>query len=378
MALANVRYCPESKTGTGNVTEFKATRESEQNNDESYDRLLNQIAELVQAGETVDVDSLVQHVPKYGDRLRKAIPSIKALAQLGLTDLLQFESIPDRLAQLGDYRIVKELGRGGMGIVYEAEQVSLGRPVALKVLPFAAILDERRLQRFRNEARAAALLDHPGIVGIYSVGNELGVNYYAMQLIRGRSLAEMITGLRQIYESSDAASRDQLLKTDLSLTRPDAAGPCIASAETIEIEADKFQQSGNDARGSKRKRTAGADAPFFRSAAQLAIEAAQALDFAHSQGIVHRDIKPANLLISDAGQLRIADFGLAKIEADGAPSRTSPPSGRGWRSKDNTPRTYRWHLNRCATAGSIRRIKSSPSMLRHPGPMIHADSNGIC
>ncbi len=93
------------------------------------------------------------------------------------------------LATLGDFRIVREIGRGGMGVVYEAEQLSLGRRVALKVLPFAAMLDKLQVKRFKNEARAAATLDHPNIVAIYTVGEERGVHFYAMQLIEGRSLA---------------------------------------------------------------------------------------------------------------------------------------------------------------------------------------------
>ena len=97
---------------------------------------------------------------------------------------------------LGDYRIVREIGRGGMGVVYEAEQISLGRRVALKVLPFAAMLDERQLKRFRNEARAAATLDHPHIVPVHAIGCERGVHFYAMSLVNGRTLAQVIADLR--------------------------------------------------------------------------------------------------------------------------------------------------------------------------------------
>src|SRR5262249_26704897 len=89
-------------------------------------------------------------------------------------------------------RIVREVGRGGMGIVYEAEQLSLGRRVALKVLPFAATMDPRQLQRFQNEARAAAQLHHTNIVPVYAVGCEGGVHYYAMQFIEGQTLADVI------------------------------------------------------------------------------------------------------------------------------------------------------------------------------------------
>ena len=95
---------------------------------------------------------------------------------------------------LGDFRIIREVGRGGMGVVYEAEQISLGRRVALKVLPFAATMDPKQLQRFHNEAKAAASLHHEHIVPVYAVGCERGVHYYAMQFIDGTTLAEVIAG----------------------------------------------------------------------------------------------------------------------------------------------------------------------------------------
>jgi serine/threonine protein kinase len=97
---------------------------------------------------------------------------------------------------LGDFRVLREIGRGGMGIVYEAEQVSLGRRVALKVLPFAAALDPKQLQRFKNEAQAAACLHHTNIVPVFGVGCERGVHYYAMQYIEGQTLAQVIADLR--------------------------------------------------------------------------------------------------------------------------------------------------------------------------------------
>src|SRR5262249_32885555 len=93
---------------------------------------------------------------------------------------------------LGDFRILREGGRGGMGVVYEAEQLSLGRRVALKVLPFAAALDARQLQRFKIEAQAAASLHHPNIVPVHAIGFDRGVHYYAMQFIEGQTVAAAI------------------------------------------------------------------------------------------------------------------------------------------------------------------------------------------
>src|SRR5436853_4085456 len=105
---------------------------------------------------------------------------------------------PAENQRLGDYRILRELGRGGMGVVYEARQISLNRRVALKVLPFAAALDPRQLQRFHNEAQAAAGLHHTHIVPVFAVGVERGVHYYAMQFIEGHTLAALIRERRYL------------------------------------------------------------------------------------------------------------------------------------------------------------------------------------
>ena len=105
---------------------------------------------------------------------------------------------PPAIGQLGDFRLLREVGRGGMGVVYEAEQISLRRRVALKVLPFAAAIDARQLQRFKNEALAAANLRHKSIVSVHAVGTERGVHYYAMEFIEGQSLATLIAELRTL------------------------------------------------------------------------------------------------------------------------------------------------------------------------------------
>ena len=124
-------------------------------------------------------------------------------------------------APLGDFRLVREIGRGGMGIVYEAVQLSLGRRVALKVLPFAAALDPKQLQRFKNEAQAAAHLHHTNIVPVYAVGAERGVHFYAMQLIEGHNLAAVIADLRRPACAGDEWHPFQTLgRADRSLSCP--------------------------------------------------------------------------------------------------------------------------------------------------------------
>jgi serine/threonine protein kinase/tetratricopeptide (TPR) repeat protein len=188
---------------------------------------------------------------------------------------------------LGDFRILREIGRGGMGIVYEAEQISLGRRVALKVLPFSATMDPRQLQRFHNEARAAAGLHHTNIVPVFAVGSERGVHYYAMQFIEGRTLAELIAQQR-------AGARSQELTGGSS---------AAASAATAHVAAQVTS-------------AAPRDAAYFRQAAEWGVQGAEALDSAHALGVVHRDVKPANLLIDTTGRLWVTDFGLAQIRSD--------------------------------------------------------------
>ena len=113
------------------------------------------------------------------------------------------------------YKITSELGRGGMGVVYEAEQLSLGRRVALKVLPFAAVFDERHLQRFKNEAQAAAFLHHNNIVPVYAVGCDRGVHYYAMQHIQGRTLAEITSELAAFSDKTEPSAASTTMNTVL-------------------------------------------------------------------------------------------------------------------------------------------------------------------
>jgi serine/threonine protein kinase/tetratricopeptide (TPR) repeat protein len=216
---------------------------------------------------------------------------------------------------LGDFRIVREVGRGGMGVVYEAVQLSLGRRVALKVLPPAASLDPRHLQRFRHEAHAAAQLHHTNIVPVHSVGCERGVHFYAMQYIDGRTLAGVIDDLRR-----QAAGADGGAVPDPEATTPYAGVPppsevvardaSSASAATIEDRASEA----DTAELSPRPTAPGPE--FFRTAAQWGIESAEALEHAHQLGVVHRDIKPGNLLVDGRGNLWVTDFGLAHIQGD--------------------------------------------------------------
>ena len=234
-----------------------------------------------------------------------------------------------RATPLGDFQIVRELARGGMGIVYEAVQLSLGRRVALKVLPFAATLDSRQLQRFKTEAQAAALLHHPNIVPVFAVGCERGVHFYAMQLIDGQSLAEMIRQLRrqaghsgpEDLSSIRGVRSSQLLGNESmgSSTVSRAGNPSPVAVPTSETLSQFHTEMSTQ--------HAGREGRFFRTAARLMLQAAQALEHAHEFGIIHRDIKPANLLLDVNGILWVTDFGLAQFHSDAGLTRTGDIPG---------------------------------------------------
>ena len=253
---------------------------------------LQEVFDQLESDRPIDRESLLERYPEVYDDLVSCLDNLdfinQVAPQLADAENSKTSSRVQPLATLGDFRIVREIGRGGMGVVYEAEQLSLGRTVALKVLPFAAMLDKKQLDRFKNEARAAATLSHPNIVPVHAVGSERGVHYYAMQLVEGQSLSEVICEMRRTESNSDVS---------------DLGGDQHPTMETISIAAISTERSSNPA-------------AYFRSVASLGIQAAEALAHAHDSGVIHRDIKPGNLLLDDTGKLWVTDFGLARLEND--------------------------------------------------------------
>jgi serine/threonine protein kinase/Flp pilus assembly protein TadD len=267
----------------------------------AFAELVEELTARLQRGEPFDAEACLRDHPEHAERLRKLLPALRMLDELsGSRDAaLSFPPAgpddPTPTGTLGDFRLIREVGRGGMGVVYEAEQISLGRRVALKVLPFAATLDPRQLQRFQNESRAAASLDHPHIVHVHAVGQERGVHYYAMQFIEGQTLAALIADLRRA--GGLPAPRHEQPTTPHVPGRPapaaDTALPAAASTERL-----------------PRNRA------YFRRVAEWGIQAAEALEHAHGVGIVHRDVKPANLMVDGRGNVWVTDFGLAQVQSD--------------------------------------------------------------
>jgi N-acetylneuraminic acid mutarotase len=201
---------------------------------------------------------------------------------------------------LGDFRVGREIGRGGMGVVYEAEQVSLARRVALKVLHPAVTFGPKAVERFRREARTAGSLVHPHVVPVYAMGEADGVCWYAMEWVRGTTLAQAIDALRG---AGEAGAGD-----DVPAGRSPFGSPSDGRAH------------------------------YARLAAAVA-GVADALHAAHGAGVVHRDVKPANLVIDGAGAMKVMDFGLAFVEGEvsrtvtgdllGTPAYMSPEQAGG-------------------------------------------------
>lgn len=267
----------------------------------------------LEAGEEPTVDEYVAQHPDLAEALRTCLEGLDLVHRSVKTDRPPVVSLaassvdpPPFLADpLGDFRIVRELGRGGMGVVYEALQTSLGRRVALKVLPFTATLQPRQLQRFLNEAQAAAHLHHPHIVPVFAVGCDRGVHYYAMQLIDGMSLAELLTRLRRDAGWPDVSGGTAEAATISAGAATSASVPAeVRINETMNVFSSRLST----------ERTAGRS-DFFQTVARIGKQAAEALAYAHELGIVHRDIKPANLMIDGRGQVWVTDFGLAQVRS---------------------------------------------------------------
>lgn len=253
--------------------------------EEVVTRYLNELAD----GRRPDPEVYCRAHPVLADALRGVFATLNLVEAAGQSlSACRLEAGQ----QVGDFRIIREVGRGGMGVVYEAVQVSLGRRVALKVLPAHTLLSGSALERFQREAQTAGRLHHTNIVPVYAVGEESGVHYYAMQFIEGRSLAHVLRAAR-------------------------AQRPAL-------------------------------DRAHFRRVAHWGQQAAEALAAAHGHGVIHRDVKPANLLVDAEDCVWVSDFGLARASIDptltrpddllGTLSYMSPEQARGDRAAV-TPRS---------------------------------------
>lgn len=301
--------------------------------------LAEEITRRLQAGEVVKLEDYEARYSEWVDSIRNLLPILREMADLGRS--LVGDSSTKRMREaddgtirgeriLGDFRVLREVGRGGMGIVYEAEQLSLSRRVALKVLPLAAAMDPRARQRFQLEAQAAAWLQHPQIVPVFAVGSLSDLPYYAMQFIEGASLAELVAELRRLegmgFDDLPHASRSTgistlargLLSGWFTPAHEEEGGNRLDHGAVSEIASAPPRLDAE--RPSSRPGPLGDVTPrgrdYARTVAYLGVQAAEALEYAHEHGILHRDIKPGNLLLDRRGVLWVTDFGLARGPGD--------------------------------------------------------------
>jgi serine/threonine protein kinase len=364
--------------------------------------IASEYMQRLRQGQQPTMEEYCQRYPELAEAIRDLFPVITSVERIKvrrhrLSSGRAALGMP-QIKQLGDFQLLREIGRGGMGIVYEALQQSLGRRVALKVLPRQTLLDEKQLRRFEREARMAAKLHHTNIVPVFGVGVHDGYHFYVMQLIVGAGLDRLVFHLRELIEQSRAASDPASRKVAASVTeiarslldgqltasvseistgslqpanaagngappvesadradRPGSHEPIGPPADVLRMAATPSGQMQDLARSAARsadadiEADAGAEADaeadaqaalpadasidvplqasYWRGVARVGLQAAEALDYAHQQGVLHRDIKPGNLLLDSVGTLWITDFGLSKaLEGDDV-SRTGDLAG---------------------------------------------------
>jgi eukaryotic-like serine/threonine-protein kinase len=312
------------------------------------DELVEAFLERYRRGELPSMTEYTDKYPELAERIRAVFPALLVIEEIGPA-CGQASGLPGNQTgsgdampwHLGDYVLLRRVGSGGMGIVYEAIQESLGRHVALKMLPSHHLGDATGLERFRREARAAARLHHTHIVPVYGIGEHDGLHFYTMQFIRGHGLDAV---LREVERLRRDPSRLEASES------PDSQLSSVALAcglRTDRFPADKAASGGTGSPAASASRTDHGRAPepaataslpaeshdrsglsdqsevqYVQSVARIGADVAEALEYAHQQGILHRDIKPANLLLDAQGQIWITDFGLAKAQDSDELTRT--------------------------------------------------------
>jgi serine/threonine protein kinase/WD40 repeat protein len=287
---------------------------------------LNDLAEEFLAryrrGERPGPGEYARRYPELAERILELFPMLVEME--GLHSELGKPAKPQRQAlaarsppdQLGEFRILREIGRGGMGIVYEAVQESLGRRVALKVLPFHELTPATQLERFQREARAAACLHHSNIVPVFGVGEQNGIHFYAMQFIQGQSLDAVLREVKRLRGQAGWLADSQVQAFPEPQTQTAQAVPGGEFPQRKESPETRDEVAGQSSGGARTSSTLSGQTPglYYRSVARLIAQVADAVEYAHRHGILHRDLKPANLLVDSEGTPWVTDFGLAKAE----------------------------------------------------------------
>lgn len=245
--------------------------------------------EELRVGQRPRVDDYVTRYPEQAAEIRDLLPMLLALEDLKARQELESvkQPLPQQLdiERLGEYRILREIGRGGMGVVFEAINERIGRRVAVKLLPWRFPSRSRWRKQFLREAQLAARLKHPHIVTVYNYGEDQGRCYYAMQLVEGVGLDRLIQRLRQ--------------------------GRGIVAVDEIHQEFQQHGQNPDELQGTSGLSNRVLKRGAWHQFAKIAVQIAAAIRYAHRQGTLHRDIKPANIMLDTRGALWITDFGLA-------------------------------------------------------------------
>lgn len=270
------------------------------------EKLAEEFLTRLRGGEHPALSEYTDAYPQYADEIRDLFPALVVMEEVKPAETVPrtYEPEPFSLPErLGDYHILRQVARGGMGIVYEAEQLALGRHVALKVLPIHSAKDPLRLLRFRRESRSAAKLHHTNIVPVFDVGTAQGIHYYAMQFIHGQSLDDVLRELIRLRVGKNpvpartpelTVSLAEGLQTGTLVSTPKTTEPGSATTSILD----------------------GTDSNYIRNVTGLGVQAAEALWYAHSHGVLHRDVKPSNLMLDSSGTLWLTDFGLAKDDSE--------------------------------------------------------------
>ncbi len=330
--------------------------------DDQLGAVVESFLDRFRRGERPALTELMARHPELAGQIRELIPALVELEQHGelsnefkpppapLRNLSDSREEGPRPKQLGDYLIIRRIGGGGMGVVYEAEHESLKSRVALKVVHPRFRADPKYLRRFHAEARLAAGLHHTNIVSVFNYGDHDGVCYYAMQYIKGQPLDHVLAGMRRLRDQgtqADLIPDPEAIVTIRTASPSPRCSPAIAglltgryaaAAPTVEAIRDTEPIAGNHLTPSHRAGTiadgAGlaepvADKPpspgssllcslsdlrYFREIARVGAQVADATEYAHRRGVLHRDIKPSNLLLDALGNVWVTDFGLAKLE----------------------------------------------------------------
>jgi serine/threonine protein kinase/WD40 repeat protein len=276
------------------------------------EQLAEEFLDRYRRGERPSLSEYTLRHPELADHVRRLFPALVLMEELGEAVGKGAErSVPAGLTRLGEYRILREVGRGGMGLVFEAVQEPLGRHVALKVLP-PALCRDKYLERFRREAKAAARLHHTNIVPVFGVGADAGMHFYVMQFIDGRGLDRVLHEVRRLREGVGGPS------TELPPGERDVSGLALGllsgrfSPGTFRAGAEEPADTAVLSAGPPASTPMGD--PYYQAVARLGLQAAEALHHAHTQGVLHRDVKPSNLLLDAGGTVWVTDFGLAKAD----------------------------------------------------------------